>query len=381
MQAMLQSPHFLYRVETGPRAGTGAGVSTDSGVPYVQRVTGYELAVRLAYLLWSSMPDAALFQAARSGALDTPAGVTEQAQRMLVDPKINRSVSKFFAEWLELDTLGRVVRDSTLFPAFTPEVKKLMRTETELFTTDVVFGGRGDLRSLLLGSHSFMNKALADYYGVSGPLGEAFERVELDPARSAGLLTQGSLMAGHANTNQTSPVARGFFVRERFLCSPPPPPPPSLNIQPPAFDPNVSTRERFTLHRADPTCAGCHQLMDPIGLGLENFDAAGRYRALDVGQPIDASGEVFGTDDVNGPFVGAVELSGKLAASAMTRACLVRQWFRYGYGRGESELDACTLDALNKGFAASDGNVRDLLIRLVQTDAFLYRTRETGASL
>jgi hypothetical protein len=265
-----------------------------------------------------------------------------------------------------------------MFPSFTPQIKALMRTETERFTTDVVFGG-GDLNALLLGGYSFMNKPLADFYGLTGPSGDAFEKIMLDPTRRAGLLTQGSLMAAHANTNQTSPVARGFFVRDRFLCSPPPPPPATINVTPPEFDPNVSTRERFTLHRKDPVCASCHQMMDPLGLGFENFDAVGRYRSEEAGKPIDATGELLGTDDIDGPFNGAVELAGKLAQSSMTRACMVKQMFRYGYGRGEGDVDACTLEALDGAFEASQGNIKDLLLRLTQTDAFLYRTNETGA--
>ncbi len=367
LSAMLQSPHFLYRVEAGALDGA------------IHRVTGYEMAVRLSYLLWSSPPDEALLQAAASGALDSSSGISEQAQRMLQDAKINRAVGKFFSEWLELDTLGRVSRDATLFPTFNADIKLLMRKETELFTTDVVFGGGGDLNALLLGNYTFMNKPLADFYGVTGPQGDAFEKVMLDPMQRAGLLTQGSLLAAHANTNQTSPVARGFFVRDRFLCSPPPPPPATINVTPPEFDPNVSTRERFALHRKDPTCAGCHQLMDPVGLGLENFDAVGRYRAEEAGQPIDASGEIFGTTDIDGPFNGAVELAGKLAQSEMTKSCLVKEWFRFSYGRGEQPVDTCTLDALGKAFTASSGNMRDLLLRLTQTDAFQYRTSETGA--
>ncbi len=367
MEAMLQSPHFLYRVEAAPPDGA------------IRRVTGFELATRLSYLMWGSMPDDLLFQAAAKGALDAPAGISEQAQRMLLDPKVNRSMGKFFSEWLQLDTLGRVSRDATMFPTFTTDIKRLMRTETERFTTDVVFSGSGDLKGLLLGSYTFMNKPLADFYGVTGPTGDAFERVELDPTKRLGLLAQGSLMAAHANANQTSPVARGFFVRESILCTPPPPPPATIKVTPPAFDPTLSTRERFALHRTQAVCAGCHQLMDPVGLGFENFDAVGRYRSDEAGKPIDATGELSQTD-VDGPFNGAAELASKLATSSMTRACVVKQWFRFGNGRGESEADdACTLDTLTKAFAASNGNVRDLLLQLTQTDTFLYRTNENGA--
>jgi hypothetical protein len=363
--AMLQSPHFLYRVETG--------------APSVSRLSGFQTAARLSYLLWSTMPDGPLFAAAASGELDAPEGIAQQAKRMLKDVRANQSVATFFAQWLELDKLGKVEKDATLFPRFTPDVRNLLRKETELFITDAVLGG-GNIETLLRGSYTFMNKDLASYYGVAGPEGDTFERVMLDPKRYAGLMTQAGLLASYANINQTSPVARGFFVRDRILCSPPPPPPANVNASPPTLDPSLTTRERFAAHRTSPSCAGCHTLMDPVGLGFEHFDAAGIWRDQEGGKPVDSSGELVGTKDADGPFDGVAELAAKLGASSEVRECMVRQWFRFGYGRGETELDQCTLGALDAAFEASLGDINQLLIALTQTDAFLYRTNDNGGA-
>jgi hypothetical protein len=368
LQAMLQSPSFLYRVETATADMSG-----------VVRVPAYETASRLSYLLWGSMPDSTLFADAAAGKLDTPTGVAAEAQRMLKDPRTRDSVGSFFSQWLDLDKLGIVEKDTNVFPTFTADVRKDLRTETEMFVTDVVFGGGGNLTSLLTGSYTFLNKNLATYYGVSGPTGTDFVKVALDSKR-AGILTQASLLAANANINQTSPVARGFFVRDRFLCAPPPPPPATVNAKPPTPDPNSTTRERFAAHRTAASCAGCHNLMDPVGLGFEHFDGAGLWRDTEVGKPIDATGEFVSTEDIDGKFDGAVELAAKLSQSKQVQECMVKEWFRFAYGRGESDIDQCTLGALDNAFATSKGDINQLLVTLTQTDVFLYRTNENGGA-
>jgi hypothetical protein len=367
LQGLLQSPNFLYRVETGRSAVTGTPT----------KLSGYETASRLSYLLWSTMPDAELFNAASSGALDAPQGIADQARRMLKDPRTKQSVGTFFSQWLDLDKLDKVDKDTNVFPSFTKDMRGLLRRETELFVTDVVFGGGGTMDTLLRGGYSFMNKALADYYGLTGPKGDAFEKVVLDPRR-AGLLTQGSLLASYANNNQTSPIARGFFVRDRLLCSPPPPPPANVNAKPPTFDPSLTTRERFAAHRTSPSCSGCHRLMDPVGLGFEHFDGIGRWRDTEAGKPIDATGELEDTRDIDGPFDGVIDLATKLSQSAEVRECMVRQWFRFGYGRGETDADQCTLDALAAAFDQTHGDINQLLVALTQTDVFFYRNDQGG---
>jgi hypothetical protein len=366
VEVMLQSPHFIYMVESG-----GATVAGD-----VTRLTGYEMASRLSYLLWGTMPDTALFEAAAAGTLDTAAGVAEQAQRMLKDPRTNQAVGTFIHEWLDLAKLGKVDKDARLFPMFTPKIRELLRQETEMFTKSVMLEG-GNLETLLLADYTFMNRELAAYYGLNGPSGEAFGKVALDTRKHLGLLTHAGLMASYAKVDQSSPVTRGVFVREHLLCSTPPPPPNNVMVAPPPPDPTLTTRERFARHRSDPTCAGCHAVMDPIGFGFEHFDAIGRWRDSEGTKPIDASGEINGTMDADGPFNGASELAMKLSKSAQVRGCMVSHWFRYAYGRGDSATeDKCALASLNAAFANANGDFRQLMIALTQTDVFLYRTKE-----
>ena len=264
VQAILELPHFIYRIEA-------------SGAQPVTKPSGYEIASRLSYLVWGSMPDAALFDAAAAGKLDTAAGIREQAERMLASPHAKQSVATFFAQWLDLDRVGKVDKDATLFPKFTKDVRGLLRKETEMLFDDAVFGGGGGMKTLLLGNYTFMNKDLAAYYGRTGPAGATFEKVMLDPNRQIGFLTQAGLLAASAKVNQTSPVQRGLFVRDKLLCDAPPPPPANVNATPPIPDPKLSTRDRYAAHRANAACSSCHQLMDPLG---------SRFRALRWRRPV-----------------------------------------------------------------------------------------------
>jgi hypothetical protein len=244
----------------------------------------------------------------------------------------------------------------------------------------VIFDGEGDLSTLFTAPYTMANAQLAEFYGVTGPSGAELEKVELDPAQRAGIFTHASVMAINAQSNQTSPVFRGKFVREKLLCQILPPPPDDIDINPPAVDPEATTRERYEAHTTDPACAGCHNMMDPIGFGFENYDAVGLYRTKEGTLPVDASGEVVGADDADGEFVGAVELAKQLAESDTVRQCVVTQWFRFGYGRAEEKADDCTMDVLNEAFAASEWKIEALLLALTQTDAFVYRRAVKGGS-
>jgi hypothetical protein len=220
-----------------------------------------------------------------------------------------------------------------------------------------------------------MNADVAAFYGVPGPAVAEFQRVDLDPNQRAGLLTQPSILAVNAHADQTSPVHRGKFVRERLLCEPIAPPPPDVKAVPPAVDPNATTRERFAQHDKDPACAYCHKLMDPIGFGFEHYDAMGTWRDLEQGLPIDASGEITSSKDVDGTFDGAIQLAERLSTSEEVRACVVTQWFQYGHGRPNTKDDACTIQKLQTSFADAGYDIKELLVALTQTDAFLYRKR------
>jgi hypothetical protein len=362
VSAILQSASFLYRVEI-------------PGAKKITRLSGYEIAARLSYLIWASMPDQALFDAAEVGALDQDQGVKEQAERMLDDPRAHRSVATFFENWLDLRKLQRNdPKDVNLLPSFSSDLIASMRSESDLFVDDVFFAN-GTLDTLFTANYTFLNQPLAAFYGVSGPTTATFEKVTLDGKTRLGLFMQANFLAGQAKVNDTAPVMRGLFVRDRLLCDPPAPPPANIPSLPPPT-PGASPRERLDAHRSDPACAGCHTLMDPIGFGFEHFDAVGQYRDMQDGEPIDATGELIHTEDVDGPFDGALELVTKLSQSHEVETCAVKQWFRFGYGRGESELDGCTLLDLNTTFTQSGGNWKALVIALTQSDAFLFRTNE-----
>jgi len=323
------------------------------------------------------MPDDKLFAAAEAGQLTTSKDIGVQAQRMLDDPKAKQVVANFHEQWLHYDRLASVGKDATLFPDWSPAVGDMMHEETADFIEDVVFQGAGDLTSLLTAPYTFLNADLAKVYGVSGPSGKAFEKIQLDPTQRAGILTLGSLLTINAHSNQTSPVHRGKLVRERFLCDQMPPPPPNVMTIPPEPNPSSTARERFAQHSSNVACGGCHSLMDPLGFGFENYDAMGRFRTEESGKPIDPSGNIS-QSDIDGKFVGVVDLAKKLASSGDVRNCYTTQWFRFAFGRGETNEDACTLSTVGAQFAAKQGNIKELLVAFTQTDAFLYR-RARGA--
>jgi Protein of unknown function (DUF1592)/Protein of unknown function (DUF1588)/Protein of unknown function (DUF1595)/Protein of unknown function (DUF1587)/Protein of unknown function (DUF1585) len=383
VQAMLQSPHFLYRVETGGEEVTRTTAADADGKTVdvvIRRVTGYQLASRLSYLLWSTMPDDELFAAAASGELDTPEGVEAQARRMLDDTRSQRAFLTFLSEWLYVGELDHTVRDPELFPEFTPEIRTLLAKERELFIADAL--STGDLATLLAGDYSFMNQTLASYYGVGGPSSDEFERVTLDPQRGAGLLTQGAFLANYAKPNQTAPIARGQFVLSRLACIATPPPPPDIPALPePADQPSLSTRERLEMVHltAGASCAACHETMDELGFLFEHYDAIGRWREEDANKPVDSTIELDGMDELDGHYDGAPDFMRALVTSRQLLDCAVRQWFRFGYGRIESPLDLDTITTLEAVAAEHPGDLRELVVALTQTDAFAYRTDEGAA--
>jgi hypothetical protein len=361
----LQSPFFLYHVE-----------QADDGQGTLAKLNGYEVASRLSYFLWSSMPDATLFDAAASGALDNGEGVVAQAERMLADPKAADTIASFHLQWLDLSDFSDLEKDPGTFPGFDEALKEAMAQETARFADFVIREGDAKLSTLLTASYSFPSGPLATLYGAEAA-SDPSAPVELDPRERSGLLTHASVLARHAHGNQTSPVARGVLVRENILCQTLPTPPENVNNTPPDPDPNLTTRERFNLHTQDPTCAACHQLIDGIGFGFENYDAIGVYRAEENDKPVDASGNIVGTDDINGKFNGVVELSKILAASESVQHCMARQWFRFAFGRIESDDDTAKLKALDDTFRETGFDIRQLIMAIVKNDAFRYRLRTT----
>jgi hypothetical protein len=331
------------------------------------------MASRLSYFLWGTMPDEELFAAADAGLLGDKAQIEKQARRMLDDPKAHDAVAEFHTQWLDYDRIGNITKDPALFPEYTGALAQFMREEMRAFIDHAVFEA-GTLTSLLTASQSYVNADLAILYGVELPqdaeLGQ-FVQVDLDPSQRAGILTLGALMTINAHTNQTSPVHRGKLVREQLLCFTIGPPPPDVNPQAPQPVTGETARERFAQHSADDSCSGCHKYMDPIGFGFEHYDSIGRYRTEDEGIAIDAAGSVTESDVPD--FTDAIDLVNKLADSQDVQRCYVTQWFRFGYGRSEAKTERCAIQTLSTQFEESGGDIRELLVALTQTDAFLYR--------
>jgi hypothetical protein len=363
LMAMLQWPGFLYRIDVAAPGGSGRGPS---------RLDDHSVAARLSYLLWGSMPDQELFRAAAAGELQQAARVAAQARRMLADPRAADTLDRFHGQWLGIDSLESQDKDRATYPRYSPQLAALLKQETRLFVDDVIRKGDGLLATLLRSSTSFLNRDLAAFYGTSGVTSDSFARTSLDPRQRAGLLTHASVLARYSAANRTSPVERGAFVRSAVLCSPLPPPPADVNAALPVPKAGATVRDLLAQHRSSPACASCHGLIDPVGLAFENYDGVGRWRDEEAGRPVDASGALPGTD-VDGPVAGARELIDRLAGSRQASDCVVTTWFRFGQGRGPSADDACTLESLHTAFQASHGNLRDLIVALTQTDAFLYQ--------
>ena len=369
--AALQSPYFLYHAEFGPQTG-------DAYVP----LDDYALASRLSYFLWNTMPDDELMTAADQGRLfDDPAALRQQAERLLQDERAATGIRSFHLQWLGIADLDSLEKDPGVFPNYTPSLGAAMQRETGTFADYIIRFNDGKLSTLLTAPFSFPEGDVFDIYGVAAPAGyDATTPVALDPTQRAGLLTQPSVMTMHAQADQTSPIRRGVLVRENVLCQMLPEPPPDVDNVPPQPDESSTTRERFEQHRADPACAACHELIDPLGFGFEYYDGVGAFRSTENGMPVDGSGELTAAGDIGGPFDGATELAQMLAESDEVRQCVSTQWFRYAFGRIETDQDDCTLATLDAAFAASDYNVRELLLSLVMTDAFRLRPAPTSAS-
>jgi hypothetical protein len=318
------------------------------------------------------MPDAALFAEAEKNALTTDEQVAAQARRLLTLPRARERLGLFFTEWMQLRNVDRMQKDPTLFPNYSLALGPLLKQQVQLFAQSIILDNAGTAADLLTAPYTFMSPELAPLYGVPAPATAGFTRVDLDPTRRAGLLTHVGIMSSLAKANQTDPVHRGKFVRERLLCQTVPPPPVNANITPPAVRADATTRERFAQHRTDPSCNACHTLMDPIGLGFEHYDALGQWRDSENGLPIDSTGEINGSD-VAGAFDGAPALAQKLAQSAQVEDCLVQTWFRFAHGRAVAESDKDNLAILSANFAAHQFKISELMIAVTQTHAFRYQ--------
>jgi hypothetical protein len=365
LEAMLQAPDFLYRLEFG-----FDDPALDGGV---RRPTGHEMATRLSYLLWGTMPDDGLQAAAAAGELDTAPGVLARATSMLDDRRSRPVLRHFFDAFLGLGALEVVDPDPELFPTFSSSLPELMHEETLGFLEQEILEGSGSWRSVLTVPRVYVNDELAAFYGIDGVEGAEFRMVEVDPEASHrfGLLTQGSLLTSTSLSTATNPFRRGHLIVVKLMCEELPPPPVDLGnlAVPPSRDSVATTRELWEQSTlAEPACAACHRITDPVGFALENYDAAGLWREQENGVPIDASAST----DLLGDFVGPMELVAKVAGHEQTYSCLVDNWARFGYGRALDESDGCAMAQLQRAFAQSGYDVKALVLASTQTDAFLY---------
>ncbi|MDQ6677297.1 MAG: DUF1592 domain-containing protein, partial [Acidobacteriota bacterium] len=369
LRAILVSPNFLFRVEHDP---------TQAGPGTVHRISDIELASRLSFFLWSSIPDEELLKAAELGKLKDPAVLDTQVSRMLADPRSNAFVANFAGQWLFLRNLAQVRPDQDVFPQFDPALRRAFERETELFF-DAILRENRPLTDLLTADFTFLNHRLAQHYKIPNVYGSQFRRVSLKDPNRGGLLGQGSILTVTSYPNRTSVVQRGKWVLENLLGSSPPPPPPDI----PALEAHakdgvqLTMRQQMEQHRANPTCAGCHSRMDPIGFSLENYDGIGAWRSKDGGNAIDATGKLpDGT-----VFEGPKGLKNLLTTSYKDQfvTTFTEKLMTYALGRGLEYFDEPAVRAVIRDASAQNTTIPALIHSIVANPQFqTRRTKETS---
>jgi hypothetical protein len=369
LEAILASPHFIFRVERQP-----AGVKPGA----VYRVSDIDMASRLSFFLWATPPDQELIAAAGRGELSTLPGLEKQARRMLADPRADALGPRFAGQWLRLQDVDKVHPDPNYYPNFESQLGDLMKRETELFFTSLLRDDRSML-DLLRADYTFLNERLARHYGIPGVAGSHFRKVTYPDDKRRGLFGQGSVLVQTSYANRTSAVLRGKWVMEVLLGTPPPPPPMDGSVPPIEETAEskegrpLTTRERMELHRKNPTCNSCHRFIDPIGLALDNFDVTAKWRAREYGMPLDTRGEFYDGTPVSNP----AELSAVLLKRPIP---LVRTFtenlMAYALGRRVEYYDQPSVRAIAKGAAAGGYKLSAFVLGVVTSDAFRMKRAE-----
>jgi hypothetical protein len=348
---VLCSPRFLY-----PALGGPAG-------------KGFPVAANLALVLWDSLPDDALWQAAGAGQLQTPEQVTAQATRMLDDPRSRQKLQGFFRKWLAVGNSDRLAKDPQTYPGFDERLVADLRGSLERFVDDAVWGERSDYRDLLLADSIYVNRRMADYYGMPAPAGDGFTKVSLPPEQRAGVLTHPYMLASLAYYKSSSPIHRGVFVTRNVLGRFLKPPPMAIEFMDDRFDPKLTMREKVTQLTDKPTCMACHEMINPLGFSLENFDATGRWRVQDTGKPVDPSGAYTTTAGEVVKLAGPRDLANHAAASPEASIGFVRQLFQTAVKQAPDAYGTGTLTRLHGEFTADNYHLRHLLLRIATTAA------------
>ena len=380
--AVLTSPRFLYVMEMGQSGATGATTP----------LAPMELATRLSLFLWRSLPDATLVTAAKGGQLATAADVTAQATRMLGDQKATPALQDFANQWLDIENMDVVTKD-TQFTYWKPEFAKELHQETLTTFTSAVTVDNTDLKTLLTSSSSYVNSDLAAFYSTGTPgtsLGTTYTKMAVGSASAprTGILTHASVLSQHSHTSLSSPTLRGRMIRQQVMCDQIPNPPAQVNNEPIPPPPTMLTtgqtvRGQYMQHFTRNTiCSGCHQYMDLIGFGLGNYDATGNWTTQDNGSAIDASGSFVAPQagEMSGTFQNAADMIGQLANSTQVKQCFTLQEMRYALGRVESNGDACSVQQVFQAFSSGSFNLKQLLVAIVSSDSFRNRSAVTAGS-
>lgn len=362
VQAILVSPHFLFRVENDLFPGKP---------DFPHRISDFELATRLSYFLWSSMPDEELFRLARRNVLHNPDELAAQVKRMLRDNRSRALTENFASQWLQTRNIRNVAPDPTLFRAFNEKLRDAMQKETELYFEHIVREDRSVLE-FIDSNYTFVNEQLAQFYGIPGVKGTDLKKVTLPDKRRGGVLSHASVLTITSNPTRTSPVKRGKWILETLLNSPPPPPPPGveeLKVDKKG-ELTGTLRQKMEQHRTNAVCASCHQRMDPLGFGFENFDAIGAWRTQEERFPIDASGILPGGQKFNGPAeLRAILLDRK----EQIARCLAEKLLTYALGRGLERPDRCYVEEIARNLAQKDYKMQALVLEVVRSEPFQMR--------
>lgn len=357
VELLLQYPSFMYR----------AVVGEPTEQPGVHKLTPWEMAARLSFYLWQSVPDDELLDAASSGGLSTPSGIKGQAERMMADEKFGRSMRSFSLQWFAVGE-SVPIRNAEEFPGFNQQVWEDLREGAGRFFAHAV-KENGDLQTMMTAPFAFVNKRTAGIFGVSSNA-EELEYAETNPRQRGGMMTQASVMATLGSTEVSRPIKRGLFVRNRLFCQDPPPPPPEGVPPFEADTSNLTVRQMLEAHRNKPTCAACHAFFDPIGLAFSNFDGIGQYRETEKGQAIDASGSLSETD-VDGSFTSAMEMMNLIKDSKLIESCAANQVMRFALGRLEGPGDQCSVAAVAKKLSSSH-SLADFFLVVTTSNAFRF---------
>ncbi len=361
IQTLLVTPQFLFLIE--PAEGSAEQPSM---------LDSWQVAARLSYLLWQTTPDATLLTAASRDELKSRDAVLAQARRMLADPRAKTAVASFFDQWLMLQQIDKVQKDTKTYPDVTQPVLAALAQESRMFVDDLFWNQEGNFGKLLMSPSRVRNKTLSTFYGDSLSQTDAPATVSGEVnEKSFGLFSQAGFLMGISRNDDDASIFRGKFVLTRMFCQPIFLPPPGVATPLPSIKPGVTSRQRVEMHTGTGVCVGCHGKMNPFGFALEHFDATGRWRDKEGDLPIDTAAQASSSD--LGPFDGARDLSSKLASSEMVKQCVVSQMFQYALRRETTDDDQCGVAALQQTFVSSDLSMKELLLSITQSSAFFAR--------